>query len=316
MLRRLYSTAKCLGRAGIRWASTEPGATTPALHRSVLFVPGSNARALAKAPTLGTDALILDLEDAVAPSAKAEARAQVCAAVRAGSFPQQKAVVRVNSLDTEWGLDDVREVATCGAAAVVFPKIERASQVTEALAALDEAGAPPELPVWCMIETPLGVLNALEVAAAHQRVEALAAGTSDLVKDLRATHTPDRSSVITSLGLIVLAARAAGKLALDGVHLNFKDLEEFDQHCKQARDMGFDGKTLIHPATIAGANSHFSPTEDQFRHACEIIEAHAEAERKGQGVVVLRGQLIENLHVEEAKRVVGLMSAIRAREDA
>jgi citrate lyase subunit beta / citryl-CoA lyase len=283
------------------------------LRRSVLFMPASNARALEKARTLPADALVFDLEDAVAPDAKAEARRMAVAAASGGGYAPREVVIRVNALDTPWGRDDLAAVAASGADAILLPKVESAAAVHEALGALDAAGAPAALTLWCMLETPRGVLRAEAIAAASPRVAALVMGTSDLTKDLRARHTPDRLPLVTSLGLCVLAARAHGVAALDGVHLDLDDEAGFLAACRQAATMGFDGKTLIHPKTIDGANDAFSPTPDEVARARRIIDAHADAVARGQGVVVVDGRLVENLHVDDARRVSALAAAIAVR---
>jgi citrate lyase subunit beta/citryl-CoA lyase len=282
-------------------------------RRSVLYVPGSNARAIEKARSLPADGLILDLEDAVAPTAKDEARRNVAAAVSGGGFGPREVAVRVNGGATPWHAADVAMAARSGAAAVVLPKVERADEVRAAEQALDSAGAPPDLAVWCMIETPRGVLAAAEIAAATSRLACLVVGTSDLVKDLRARHTPGRAEVLVALGTVLLAARANGLAALDGVHLDLTDEAGFEAACRQGRDLGFDGKTLIHPRTIAAANRIFSPGEEELAEARRIIAAHAEAERAGKGVVVVDGRLVEALHVDNARRLVALAGAIAAR---
>ena len=283
------------------------------LRRSVLFMPASNARALDKARTLPADALVFDLEDAVAPDAKPEARRMAVAAASAGGYAPREVVIRVNALDTPWGRDDLAAVAGSGAAAVLLPKIESAAAVHETSKALDAAGAPVDLALWCMLETPRGVLRAEEIASGSPRIAALVMGTSDLTKDLRARHTPDRLPLVTSLGLCVLAARAHGLAVLDGVHLDLDDEAGFLAACRQAAAMGFDGKTLIHPKTIAGANEAFAPSVDEVERARRIIAAHADAVARGQGVVVVDGRLVENLHVEDARRVVAVAEAIAAR---
>jgi citrate lyase subunit beta/citryl-CoA lyase len=283
------------------------------LRRSVLFMPASNARALEKARTLPADALVFDLEDAVAPDAKAEARRMAVAAASGRGYAPREVVIRVNALDTPWGRDDLAAVAASGADAILLPKVESAAAVHEALGALDAAGAPAALTLWCMLETPRGVLRAEAIAAASPRVAALVMGTSDLTKDLHARHTSDRLPLLTSLGLCVLAARAHGVAALDGVHLDLDDEAGFLAACRQAAAMGFDGKTLIHPKTIDGANDTFSPTPDEVARARRIIDAHADAVARGQGVVVVDGRLVENLHVEDARRVTALAAAIAAR---
>jgi citrate lyase subunit beta/citryl-CoA lyase len=282
-------------------------------RRSVLYVPGANARAIEKARSLDADGLILDLEDAVAPAAKGDARARVVEALRTGGFGHREVAVRVNGLATPWGPDDLAAAARARPDAIVLPKVESAAQVHAADAALAAAGASDRLALWCMIETPRGVLAAAEIAAASRRLACLVAGTSDLVKDLGARHTPGRTEVLTSLGLIVLAARAFGLAALDGVHLELDDEAGFEASCRQGRDLGFDGKTLIHPKTIAAANRAFAPDQAELEEARRVIAAHASAEAAGQGVVVVDGRLVEALHVEAARRRVALAEAIAAR---
>jgi citrate lyase subunit beta / citryl-CoA lyase len=276
-------------------------------------MPASNARALDKARTLPADALVFDLEDAVAPDAKPAARRMAVAAASAGGYAPREVVIRVNALDTPWGRDDLAAAAVSGVDAVLLPKAESAFAVQDALGVLDAAGAPARLALWCMLETPRGVLRAEAIAAAGPRVAALVMGTSDLTKDLRARHTPDRLPLVTSLGLCVLAARAHGLAALDGVHLDLDDEAGFLAACRQAAAMGFDGKTLIHPKTIAGANEVFAPSPDEVARARRIIDAHADAVARGQGVVVVDGRLVESLHVEDARRVVAVAAAITAR---
>ncbi len=282
-------------------------------RRSVLYVPGSNPRALEKARTLAADALILDLEDAVAPSVKDEARRLLFGAIEQGGYGHRELVVRVNGAATPWGAPDLEAAARSKADAVLLPKVERGAAVLAAERALVAAGAPASLSLWCMIETPRGVLAAPEIAAASPRLACLVSGTNDLVKDLHARHTPDRAAVQTSLGLLLLAARANGLSALDGVHADLADLAGFEAACRQGRDLGFDGKTLVHPKTIAAANRIFAPAEAEVALARRIIAAHAAAEAAGQGVVVVDGRLVETLHVEEARRAVALAEAIAAR---
>lgn len=282
------------------------------LCRSVLFMPASNARALDKARTLPADALVFDLEDAVAPDAKPEARQMAVAAVSAGGYAPREVVVRVNALNTPWGRDDLAAVASSGADAVLLPKVESAGAVHDALGVLEAAGAPAGLALWCMLETARGVLRAEAIAAASPRVAALVMGTSDLTKELRACHTPDRLPLVTSLGLCLLAARAHGLTALDGVHLDLDDEAGFLAVCRQAAAMGFDGKTLIHPKTIAAANAAFSPSPEEVARARRIVAAHADAVAQGRGVVVVDGRLVEHLHVEEAHRVMAMAAAIAA----
>jgi citrate lyase subunit beta/citryl-CoA lyase len=286
---------------------------SPRPRRSVLYMPGSNARALEKARTVGADGLIFDLEDAVAPSAKEEARALVVGELKKGGYAPRETILRVNGLDTPWGRDDLRMAATSGAEAVLLPKVESAASVREAERILVVAGAPAAQALWCMIETPRGVLAVDEIAGASPRLACLVMGTSDLVKDLRARHTAPRHEVIVALGLTVLAARAHGLAALDGVHLDLEDTDGFETSCRQGLEMGFDGKTLIHPKTVDVANRIFAPTPEEVERARRIIGAHAEALAEKRAVVVVDGRLVEALHVEEARRTVALAEAIAAR---
>lgn len=291
-------------------------ATTVRPRRSVLYMPGSNARALEKGRSLPADGLILDLEDAVAPDAKAAARATIAQALAAGGYGGRELIVRVNGLNTPWGYDDLRMAAAGGADAVLLPKVESADAVRQAEAVLRAAGAPAGQTIWCMMETPLGILNAKEIAGASPAVGALVLGTSDLAKDLHAAHTDQRLPMITSLGLCLLAARAYGLAVLDGVHLDLNDDEGFAASCRQGRELGFDGKTLIHPKTIAACNAAFAPSADEIAHAHRIIAAHAEAAASGKGVVLVDGKLVENLHVENARRLVSLAESISRLEMA
>ena len=277
----------------------------------MLFMPGSNARALEKARTLPADVLVLDLEDAVAPEMKLEARAQVAAAVKGGGYGYREIIVRVNALSTPWGRDDLAAAAAAGADAVLLPKVEAAETVNAAIAALGPAAA-----VWCMLETPRGILNASAIAAASPRVNALVVGTSDLTNDLHARVTRERLPLLTSLQLCVLAARAAGITALDGVHLDLDDDAGFAAACRQAADFGFDGKTLIHPRQVAVANEVFAPAASDVDWARRVIAAHTDALARGRGVVVLDGRLIENLHVDDARRVLVLADVIAERAKA
>jgi citrate lyase subunit beta/citryl-CoA lyase len=285
-------------------------------RRSVLYMPGSNARALEKGRGLPADGLILDLEDAVAPDAKATAREQIAAALQQGGYGRREIVVRVNALDSPWGRDDVKALAGSGADALLLPKVESAAMVHELEGLMEAAGAPDTLGIQCMMETPLGMLNAKEVASASPRITCLVMGTSDLVKDLQAAHTPERLPVLTSLGLCILAARAYGIAIVDGVYLDLGDAEGFAAHCRQGNELGFDGKTLIHPKTIATANEVFAPSQQEIDWSHRIIAAHAEATAAGKGVVVVDGKLVENLHVENAKRLVALGEAIQELESA
>ena len=273
---------------------------TPRPRRSVLYMPGSNARALEKGRTLAADGLILDLEDAVAPDAKEAARGQIRDAIKEGGYGKRELIVRVNPMDTSWGHDDLFAAATGH----------------QAEAILDTAGAPDSLTVWCMMETPLGMLHAEEISEASPRVDALVMGTSDLAKDLQCAHTRDRLPFITSLGLCMLAARAAGIAILDGVHLDLNDDEGFEYSCRHGAELGFDGKTLIHPKTIDAANEAFSPSKEEVEWSKKIIVAHGEAAEEGKGIVVVDGKLIENLHVLNAERLLAMSDTIAEMEEA
>lgn len=279
-------------------------------RRSVLFTPGSNARALEKAKTLAADALIFDLEDAVAPDVKAAAREQVCETVQMGGYGRREVIVRVNALETPWGRDDLAAVAACRPDAVLIPKVESADIVRQVGKILSESGASETLMLWCMVETPCGVLRAEEIAQASAQVETLVMGTSDLTKSLQALHTLDRLPLLHSLGHCLLVGRAYGLTVLDGVHLDLSDDAGFTAICQQAASMGFDGKTLIHPKTIDAANAAFAPSIDDIEWSRRVIAAYAEARANGQGVLLVDGQLIENLHVEQAQHIVQITAAI------
>jgi citrate lyase subunit beta/citryl-CoA lyase len=283
-------------------------------RRSVLYIPGSNLRAIEKAKTLAADALIFDLEDAVAPDAKRDARIQVCNAVKAGGFGKREVVIRVNGLNTPWGYADLVAASTAGADAILLPKTENVESVRQAQTVMAASDAPADLGIWCMMETPRGVLNAEAIAGASPRVACFVLGTSDLTKDLHAHHTRDRLPMMTSLGLCILAARAYDLAILDGVHLDLEDDAGFEFACHQGLELGFDGKTLIHPKTIDTANRVFAPSADEVAWSRRIIQAHADAAAQGKGVVVVDGKLIENLHVLNARRVVDLAAAIAERE--
>jgi len=285
-------------------------------RRSALYMPGSNARALDKARGLPADVLILDLEDAVAPEAKEAARALVLAELARGGYGHHELVLRVNGAGTPWHDADLVAAARAGAHAVCLPKVESAAQVQAADRALAAAGAPAPLDLWCMIETPLGVLRAAEIAAASPRLACLVAGTSDLTKDLHAQATPGRQEVLPALAWMLLAARAHGLSALDGVHLDIADDGGLELACLQGRELGFDGKTLIHPRTIEAANRAFSPTPAELEQARRVTAAHAQAAAQGQGVVVVDGRLVEGLHVAAAARLLALAAAIAARGEA
>lgn len=281
-------------------------------RRSLLYMPGSNPRALDKARSLPADGLILDMEDSVAPDAKQLAREQIVGALEEGGYGHRELMVRINALSTNWGGEDIRAVCAAGTApdAVLIPKISTAADVVAAIDAFEAAGCPHSVDMWIMAETPLCIINIGEVAAAHPRLKGIVMGTSDLSKDTRVRHTPDRLGFIGALNLCVYAARANGLDIIDGVQLDLEDEELLALSCEQGRDLGFDGKSLIHPKQIAAANAAFAPSESEIANAREIIAAFEQAQAEGKGVVVVKGRLVENLHVEEAKRNLALAEAI------
>ena len=279
-------------------------------RRSVLFTPGANPRAMEKARNLPADGLIFDLEDAVAPAAKEKARTLVEKALHAGGYGRRELVLRINALATPWGAADLATAARSPIDAVLLPKVENAEEVRRAAALLDQFGAPATMALWCMLETPRGILDASAIAAASPRIAVLVAGTSDLTADLHALDAPDRAPLMTSLGLLLLAARAHGLAALDGVHLDLADDEGVVLACRQGRALGFDGKTLIHPNQIAPANAAFAPTQQELDRAKRFVAAYAEAEMRGAGVVLLDGRLIEELHAADARRILAIAEAI------
>ena len=285
-------------------------------RRSVLYMPGSNARALEKAKSLPADSLILDLEDAVAPDAKEKARQQVCEAVKAGGYGMREVIIRVNRLATPWGYADIAAAASSGGDAILLPKVESADAIRQLETIMVENGAPETMSIWAMMETARSVLRAPRIAEASRRIECLVMGTSDLAKDLDCAHTRERLPLIPSLGICLLAARNAGLAILDGVYLDLNDNEGFEYACQQGAELGFDGKTLIHPKTIAVANRVFSPSPMDVDWSRKIIAAHAEATAEGKGVAVVDGMLIEHLHVESAKRLVAMADAIAEMEAA
>ncbi len=285
-------------------------------RRSVLYMPGSNSRALEKAKTLAADGLILDLEDAVAPDAKETARQQVCDAVKAGGYGMRELVIRVNGLATPWGYQDIAAASRTGAHAILLPKVESADAIRHMESIMVANGAPDDMAIWAMMETPRSVLAAERIAAASLRMACFVMGTSDLAKELDCAHTRERLPMITSLGICTLAARAYGLAILDGVYLDLSDDEGFAFACEQGAELGFDGKTLIHPKTIAACNRVFTPESEDVAWSRKIIDAHEAAAARGEGVVVVDGRLIENLHVESARRLVSMAEAIEQMQAA
>jgi citrate lyase subunit beta/citryl-CoA lyase len=274
-------------------------------------MPAANERALEKAKTIPADALIFDLEDAVAPDAKPTARVQACVAAASGAYGRREITIRCNGLDTEWGVDDLRAAATSGAAAVVIPKVGSTHDLDSVAAELDAAGAPAEMRIWAMVETPTAILDARAIAA-HPRVSVLVMGTNDLAKELRSAQIPGRGPLVPHLAAALLAARESRKVILDGVYNDVQDTEGFRRECEQGAELGFDGKTLIHPGQVGIANDVWAPGEDEIAYAQRVIEAFDAAVSDGRGVITVDGRMIENLHVDNARRTIAVADAIAA----
>jgi len=283
-------------------------------RRSVLYMPAANERALEKAKAIPADALIFDLEDAVAPDAKAEARERACAMFVAGGYGNREITIRANGIGTQWHDDDLAAIAQAGPDGVVVPKVNSAADVHAIEAALERHGAPDRTRIWAMLETPVAMLHAEEICGASERLNVLVMGTNDLAKELHAQRVPSRQPLMGGLYLALLAARAADKVILDGVFNDIKDEVSFAAECSQGRQMGFDGKTLVHPSQVEPCNLAFSPEADEVELAVRIIAAFEEAEHEGRGVVTVDGRMIENLHVDEARRVLAIQEAIAAAE--
>ena len=275
--------------------------------RSVLYMPGANERALDKARELPADALVFDLEDAVAPEAKAQARDSATAAATSDAYGNRTLAIRVNGIGTQWHDEDVAAAAAAGPHAILVPKVASVEDVIAVERALEKAGAPEHTRIWAMLETPVAILSAEPIAAASPRLTVLIMGTNDLVNELHAEAVPGRRPLLTSLSLSVLAARAAGKMILDAVYNDVGDLEGFEAECRDGRELGFDGKTVIHPGQIEICNAAFSPSTEEIDHARRVIDAF---EQSGSGVVTLDGRMIEGLHVESARRVLALAGVV------
>ena len=272
--------------------------------RSVLYIPGSKDRALDKARSLPVDAIIFDLEDAVSPGSKIEARGTLKAALDQGGYGNRYKIIRINGLDTEWGAEDIAALRDAPADAILVPKVNSAADIDAVQTLLGN-----DTPIWAMIETPASVLNSNEIAA-HPALEGFVAGTNDLAKELNCRTRPDRLPMQMSLQMMLLAARGNDVIAVDGVYNQFKDEEGLRAECDQGRDLGFDGKTLIHPAQVAVTNECFAPSEAELDLARRQIEAFEEVEKSGQGVAVVDGKIVENLHVETAKKTLAKAAAI------
>jgi citrate lyase beta subunit len=287
-------------------------------RRSCLYMPGANERALEKARGLPADTLLLDLEDAVAPDAKLAAREAILSAVKQGGYGYREIVIRMNGLATEWGADDLKMAVSSGAKAVLAPKVESAADIHALDKALTEAGAPADFGLWVMIEMPKAILHIEEIAATavETRLTTFVMGTNDLAKEYRARMTRDRIAFQTALQLTIAAARAYGVTAIDGVFNDIKDEDGLIFECEQGRDLGFDGKTLIHPSQLDTANRVFAPSHNDVEQAKAVIEAFADPANAGKGVLKVNGKMTELLHLDEARRTVAMDEAIRAFETA
>ncbi len=280
-------------------------------RRSVLYMPASNERALEKAKTLPVDGLILDLEDAVGPDHKESARENACAAASSGKYGARELTIRVNGIGTQWHARDLAAACGAGPDGIVVPKVGSAQQVRDLVSAMEAHGAPEHTTLWAMVETPGAILDVAELASSSDRLAVLVMGTNDLLKELGARHVPGRAPLATALSMAVLAARAAGIAILDGVYNDVKDAEGFAAECVAGRDMGFDGKTLIHPGQVQPCNAVFAPSAEEVEDARGVLAAWEE--RSGSGVVTFRGRMVENLHVDIARRVLTTDEAIRDR---
>ena len=283
-------------------------------RRSMLYVPGCNTHYLDRARTLATDSVILDLGDPILIDAKVQSRENVVAAVKQGGYGSREVVVRVNDLDSIWGHDDIKAVANIGADAILFPNIESKEDVLKAQALLDAAGGS-HMPIMVMIESPLAVLNAKEIASASDRITCMVMATSDLISQLHARVTHERSAILTSLSLVILAARAYGRCVIDGITSDFKNMHSFEYACRLGRDMGLDGKSLVHPAQIAYCNDAYTPKATEVKNAKEIIQALKEANQNGLGTVVVNDKLVEQHHVKAAQRLIKLNEMIAELEE-
>ena len=284
-------------------------------RRSVLYMPGANDKALEKARTLPCDAIIFDTEDSVAPDVKAVARDKVAAAVASGAYGNRELTIRVNSAETEWHTDDLRSAAAAGPSGIVVPKVNSAAEVATIERIIEAAGVPDHTRIWAMLETPSAVEHAVEIATSSERLEVLVMGTNDLAKELRAALVPGRAPLLWGLGRCLNAARFAGKVILDGVYNDVRNPEGFAEECAQGAAMGFDGKTLIHPTQVEPCNEAFSPSAEEIDYSRRVIEAFEQGLAEGVGVVTVDGRMIENLHVDNARRAIAIADAIAAIGD-
>ena len=278
-------------------------------YRSALYIPGANERALEKAKTLPVDAILFDLEDAVAPSAKADARQTLLNALTTGDYGNRARIIRINGFDTEWGQDDLAAAVQAKPDGILLPKVSTAAQVADLLERLTALGAP-NMPIWAMIDTPLAILNIADIASAPG-MAGFVMGTNDLAKDLSTKFRNDRAPLMASLSICVVAAKAHGLTIIDGVYNAFKDDGGLRIEAAQGRDYGFDGKSLIHPAQVAATNEIFSPSEDEVNLAERQIEAYEAAKAEGKGIAVVDGQIVENLHVATAQKILAIAKAVK-----
>jgi len=278
--------------------------------RSLLYIPGSRERALEKATTLPADGIIFDLEDAVSIGDKALARDLVAKTLTERDYGQRGLMVRINGLDSAWVMEDLATICAVGPEAILLPKVHEGADVQWLAGYLDKHPKCAHTAIWAMMESPLSILNARDIAASSARLKGFVAGTNDLLKDLSARHTPDRSSLLTSLGMILLAGRAHGLICVDGVYNAYKDTETLRLMCEQGRDIGFDGKSLIHPAQIDIANEVFAPSAEEIDLARRQMQAYEEAQAKGQAIAVVDGNIVENLHIVAAKRLLASAAAV------
>jgi citrate lyase subunit beta/citryl-CoA lyase len=289
-------------------------------RRSVLYMPGANKRALEKAKALPADSLILDLEDSVAPEAKTEARDSVCAAVKNGGYGHRELIIRVNAIETPWGMDDLRAAVAVAPDAILVPKVSQQGDIVTAAKVLGSVHAPGKTRLWAMMETPKSMLNAREIAALgaapENRLACLVMGTNDLLKESRARALHNRIAVVPWLAMTLVAARAFGLDILDGVYNDFRDDKGFREECEHGRTLGMDGKTLIHPSQVAPCNQIFSPTGEEVTWSRAIIAAFNKRENEHKGVITVDGKMVERLHLAMAERTVAIADAIDAMQDA
>jgi len=279
-------------------------------RRSLLYMPASNSRALEKSIDLPADVLIFDLEDSVSPEKKDLARNEAIRAVNSGDYGAKELLVRVNGIGTEWIENDIKALVSSGAHGILVPKVSSAKDIMLIEDYLNTYGAKKDFSIWAMMETPQGVLLSNEIAKVSKRLVGYCVGTADLSKDLGCSHPPDRSPMILSLQMVILAAKANGLIVIDGVHIDLEDSEGYRESCIQGKSLGFDGKSLIHPKQIELANTFFSPSENEINNAKEIISAHEVALKEGKGVITHNGKLVEVLHVEQAKNLLDRALAI------